>query len=288
MGRAFDVMEKQTIDFIKDRFRGETIYTDIEELSTIDNIIDASMIIGDKVDFFYTERIITNPNNINSIGYAEESINKDWSLYTKHLKTHDKLYYTNYNDDLFELQTKRIDRACYKIAGLEGPKAKPLLIVGAGQSWRDIDYDTIDAHIMVINYNFDIRANYQIYHDRRVAENTSGVNFKDGRIVIGASGNPEYLFSPGSDTHKRRHTGAYAVDIAQRIGYEKIYLIGYDYDKGDNGRYHTYQDNHETNNENKMNLFLSDFDNMNYGYDNIFNLNPNSRLKKFPFAESIK
>jgi hypothetical protein len=82
------------------------------------------------------------------------------------------------------------------------------------------------------------------------------------------------------------HTGYAAINLALALGFNPIYLLGFDYKSDGNGNYHVTDDwGHPTDIDNRLERFRKEIDQYpEYVKDTkIINLNSDSELKSFPF-----
>jgi hypothetical protein len=142
---------------------------------------------------------------------------------------------------------------------------------------------------MALNYNFTMPVDWLLYRDQKVATDLNAVSFKNKCKIIGPANRPcmirDYHFVEGSDCVKTGHSGATALQISQKIGYQKIYLSGYDYKQTEDGKDHLYREKSQGlySNAKHMKGFLADFNNFHIG-DNVYNLNDRSMLRSIKFA----
>jgi hypothetical protein len=117
----------------------------------------------------------------------------------------------------------------------------------------------------------------------------------DNRIVIA----PSHLKHDRIDTHfifeqhiyEGFHSGYHALQLAQYLGFNEIYLIGYDY-YDVCGKLHYYEGLHNTEITEKekeainssFHKWIKDFDKIDWSAD-IYNCNPDSLLTKFQYKE---
>jgi hypothetical protein len=192
-------------------------------------------------------------------------------------------------------------------------KEKVIMIIGGGPSvkllnWMHAGFDDV----MVINDTIDIqdkvKIDFNIYKDlsyaKRMNERILKKIIPSDMVTIGHWSHALPITHYGYDHNQIGgtdfiHTGAYAVCIADRImNYDNIYLIGFDYNTDDNGNIHYYSKGNAKsdyyNNETEAHMIkraflknaVRDYDKYKYwSYDKIYNLNPNSKLKKFRFKE---
>jgi hypothetical protein len=201
----------------------------------------------------------------------------------------------NNNPDLFSFEISQPEpKVAAPITQLEGMfNGKRALIVGSGPSWQNINYDLLadDIVVLVVNYNFEIKADYQIFTDKVIGEDLKAVRFKDGRKIIGnienIDGQADYYFSQFEHLYSCLHTGAYALQIAKILGFDKTYLIGFDYTRYPNGKDYSYKKRSQytyKNSGQRLWKFIEDF--KKFKAKGVYQLNPESRLKKYP-NESI-
>jgi hypothetical protein len=258
----------------------------------------ADTIIDHDVIDFCKPIIISNSRARFSNRYNYKSINKACDVavyYLKDQKVNDHLvgncYRLNENKELFDMLIhKNPEREAKPITDIAGTKKdKRCLIVGGGPSWKDINYDLLadDVEVMVVNYNFDIKCNYQIFTDKSIADDLRTVRFKDNRKLIGnienLEGQADYSFSQYKNVFTCLHTGAYAVQVAKIMGYDKIYLIGFDYTRYPDGKDYYYKKRSQytyKDSGGRVQKFIEDFNKLKA--KNVWQLNPDSKLKKYP------
>ena len=172
------------------------------------------------------------------------------------------------------------------------------ILIGGGHSVSLIKFDELDSTIMRIAVNrcfINTRIDYQIFADGFFLEWIVNHPIKDARILIGAKGNEadrmDYYYDYSDGISEGFHSGYHALQIAELLGFDEIYLIGYDYYEANNklhyyeGQFDTEITEAEKNGIRKLfNKWLKDFDRHKWTAK-IYNCNPNSRLKKFPYKE---
>jgi len=189
------------------------------------------------------------------------------------------------------------------ISEIKNIESGSLLLIGGGTSVRDFDFTKVpdDVKRMSVNWSFvDTRIDYLVYTDSFFAQHVSEIPFDESVVFIGLDRNifdgADYFFT-FDDIREGFHTGYYALQIAEYLGFKKIYLIGYDYCADENGRLHYYEGNGLIditdqekslyNKELNKGLWLKDFDH-NIWDAEIYNCNPKSKLKKFKFINEVK
>ena len=185
------------------------------------------------------------------------------------------------------------------IMKLKGSEAGNVcLIIGGGCSVNNFDFDKLpdDIKRMSVNWCFvDTRLDYLIYSDPFFIENHRSMAIPENCKVIGYqrfhSERTDYIFN-FNEIQMGFHSGFYALQIAELLGFSEIYLIGYDYCYGDDGKLHYYEGNGKVgitdgekslySKEMNKGLWLKDFEHKNWRVP-IFNCNPDSCLNKFEF-----
>jgi len=303
------ILTDQIANYIKNKHIGKTVYIgesikktvnkriiDIIKsgLNETNDITKAEVLVENNVNEYCCPVIFSNGSNAVPSEYKIKEISKplDVFLYArKKVVTENNLYINNKNDDLFKLAVKkRRAKKSKPISEIFGKsKSKKLLIVGGGESWQDIDYDKLadNIKVMVVNYNFNIKADYLVWHDKKVGANLDVVTFKDRRKVIGFERNEcricDYTYN-WEDIIETHHTGATAIQLAGKMGFKEIYLIGFDYKQNSLGLDQTYKkDRNDYYDHKKCNMFVEDFNN--FKAERTYNLNKDSNLKKLPYAD---
>lgn len=195
-------------------------------------------------------------------------------------------------------------------------KNRSCLIVGGGMSagrfnYTEIDRDNIDIIALNDSLYFDdgysaVKPDYLIYSDGTFTKVLSKMNVSNVD-VIGYINSPspkmkyrfikEKLSSKIKDHH---NVCIKAIYIAQMMGYDEIFLIGIDlkaemvdgvvvsHHQGDRiGKGDKYPDRERFNNHVKrLNDFIEQFNEID-NFENVFNLNQDSMLKKYKY-KSIK
>jgi hypothetical protein len=302
------------IDHITANFKNNTFYIGdkikaafpsfcacLEKLVKCTEYEQADAIIDDEIYNFSKKIVITNIQNSFTSGYDFKVINKqnDVACYyrrkeidNEHLLANPFLL--NANDDLFTIDSKEIEsKDALDITSLAGKYTdKELLIVGGGPSWQNVDYSKLSKGIivMVINYNFSINCDFMIYTDTTIAEYLRAVKYKDDRKIIGhyqrVDGQADYFYKENAPFKQCKHTTAYALQIAQVMGFRKKYLIGCDYYRYPGNRDYCYKKlKNYTYKESggRINAFIRDYDIIKA--KDVYQLNPESRLKKYPIAK---
>jgi hypothetical protein len=264
----------------------------------VDKVEKAVLLFEHNVVDFCTKIVITDSTNIYPNNYKIVQIDKMAGItaYVRRMLGRENLYRKNINLELFDMTLSRVgsktSQPISEIFCKYGDKR--LLIMGSGPSCAGIEYDRIakDVDIMVINYNFNTRADWHFYHDKKVATDLNAVIFKDKRKVIGPKNRPcsiqDYNFTDSIDGIKTGHSGATALQFGQKMGYREIYLAGYDYMQTE-GKDHLYSDTNDGvyKDSKQMKLFLSDFQKFQVT-DNVYNLNNHSALKSIKFTNKEK
>jgi hypothetical protein len=197
----------------------------------------------------------------------------------------------------------------------EQHKGDDCLIVGGGRSVCDVNFDKFQGALKIgINFNVtpidfdymvymddDVRLWYDIYEHREKV-----IAFKNNAGI-----STDFTYTK-HDIEILSHTGSLALQIAYKMGFDNIYLAGYDYyvnehrhyysDSGCNvdevkaAKYHYYKYTimgGEKKEEREKKQYeasivnpsgaIRDFDSLNY--KNVYNLNPKSNLKKYRFVQ---
>lgn len=257
-----------------------------------ENIIDFCALIvitnnTNKFPFTYEQRMINKMDNIVMF------VRREAKLKLKNTYIDNNYYRINNNGNLYKVFiTKVNEKKHLPITELFGKyKKKRLLIVGSGESYKRIDYKKIasDIMIMVINYNFEIRVDFQFYVDKEVARNLEVVLFNDNRKIIGLKKNlcvnADYFFEKGTMCQAVTHSGAYALQLAQKMGFKAIYLIGYDYCKNKNQKDYCYKKRKTNMYQGKrIKQYIGDFEKFEV-QKNVYNLNRQSLLHKFKYLK---
>lgn len=182
-----------------------------------------------------------------------------------------------------------------ELSNLESGKC---VLIGGGPSVSSFDFSSLLSPVMRIAVNrcfVDIRIDYQVFADEFFLEWISEHPIKDARVLIGnkerSSGRMDFYFDFENGISEGFHTGYHALQIAEMLGFEEIYLIGFDYYEVKNKihYYEGYFDTKITEAEKNgirslLNKWVKDFDRHKWTAK-IYNCNPNSKLKKFPYKE---
>ena len=124
------------------------------------------------------------------------------------------------------------------------------LIIGGGCSVNEFDFSSVPEEVIRINVNWsfiDTRIDYTIYADNFFRGEVIKGNYKvpEASKVIGYEkfiySGTDYFFN-FNDVVIGFHSGYYALQIAQIMGFDSIYLIGFDYKEND-GKLHYYEGN---------------------------------------------
>lgn len=184
------------------------------------------------------------------------------------------------------------------IKKLKNSQSGKCLLIGAGLSVLDFDFSNISfdvARIAVNRIFVDVDIDFQVFTDPFFKEYHTKYPIEDNRILIGPKHidfdrtNFNYEFE--EDIYEGFHTGYHALQIAQYLGFDEIYLIGYDYYE-QNNKVHYYEDNGITEITDReknairtsFQKWIEDFNKINWTAK-IYNCNPESNLKKFNFKE---
>ncbi len=172
------------------------------------------------------------------------------------------------------------------------------LLIGGGMSVNSFDFKSLpkDIKIIAVNRCFvdNINIDYQVFTDPFFKKWTTENMIKDRRILIGPwhidFDRTDYYYEFENHIYEGFHTGYHALQIAQLLGFEKIYLIGYDY--YESGLLHYYENNDSTeitelekqSIRNSFTKWINDFNKIKWNAK-IYNCNPKSELKKFIYQE---
>jgi hypothetical protein len=259
----------------------------------------ANLIIENNVTDFCKPAIITDSVSKFPEFYTYKWINKQCNVacYFDEAKNRSNVYLIrnyyrlNNNPKLFDIHLssphkKKAINVNKLFKAFQGHRC---LIVGGGPSWQTLNYENLahDVVVMVVNYNFELRADYQIYSDEEVGKNLMNVTFKDNRMIIANQESlypcAEFFFNK-KEIGKCTHTGAYAVKIALNMGFDKVYLIGFDYKPYQKGIDYSYKKrDHRTYGTHRIKMFFKDFESI--STEKVFNLSKISLLKKFKTVE---
>jgi hypothetical protein len=172
------------------------------------------------------------------------------------------------------------------------------VLIGGGCSVDDFNFKKLDVDIARIAVNrcfVDTRIDFQVITDPYCIQWINRYTIDDDRVLIApfhlSHDRIDYYYEFEKDIYEGFHTGYHALQMAQYLGFEEIYLIGYDYYDIDN-KLHYYEGKHGTEItdkekiavRNSFNKWLKDFDKIEW-FAKIYNCNPDSRLKKFKFKE---
>ena len=178
-----------------------------------------------------------------------------------------------------------------------------LLIIGRGNSVLDFRFDLLpdDVDTMAVNeqrlemtkYGYDIIPTFMIYMDLCEKEFIEKNGLIDGLILIApkstACARVDYIFDETDVVLNGSTTVYYALQIAEKMGYAAAYLIGVDMKPSATGRIR-YLGDDKINATHRKEYIEKDFKNMISCFDKfawsmpIFNCNPDSELKKFPYS----
>lgn len=183
-----------------------------------------------------------------------------------------------------------------KITNLESGKC---VLIGGGPSVEKFNFESLKSEIMRIAVNrcfIKTRIDYQVFGDEFFLEWMKENPLKDGRVLIGEKHREDeridYYYDFMDGVSEGFHTGFHALQIAETLGFEEIYLIGYDYYETDKLHYYEGKFNTEITNAEKngirslFNKWVKDFDRYKWKAK-IFNCNPKSNLKKFVYKEVV-
>jgi hypothetical protein len=171
------------------------------------------------------------------------------------------------------------------------------VLIGGGYSVNGFDFNSLDSEIMRIAVNrcfVDTRIDYQIFTDPFFIEWIKKYPLEDARCLIGPRhliyDRVDFYYDFGEHINEGFHTGYHALQIAELLGFEEIYLIGFDYNS--NGKAHYYEGLYNTEItelekkavKSSFGKWLKDFNKREWKAK-IYNCNPDSGLKKFTFKE---
>jgi len=181
------------------------------------------------------------------------------------------------------------------IKKLKNTQRGECLIIGGGTSVNEINFTSLlpMKKIAVNRYHLKHTVDYQIHTDKYFSEWLERNPIPEETILIGleshATKRTDYFFNWNIIT-EGFHTGFYALQIAEYLGFREIYLVGYDYyAKGERIYYFDSEPDFEIT-EVEKDMMLSVFDSKRLQDDfdkidwkaKIYNCNPKSELKKFP------
>ena len=269
-------------------------------LNVVDNIKEAQILIENDVGDFCCPIVFTDSScKAAPYTYEYKSINKACgvAMYVqrKHLimanpYIEKNLYRLNYNGELFKLTVYKCQPKKREAISVlwNSYKDHRLVIVGGGESWTKIDWKrkATDIMVMIVNYNFKLKANFVIFNDKQVGRDLECVEFNDERIMIGFSDHvnkaSDFVYS-NDDIVAVGHTGAAAVQLSEKMGFKKIYIAGFDYNKNSNGKDQVYlKDKNDYYKDSRCDRFVADYEK--FKTERTYNLNKKSRLQSLPFA----
>jgi len=182
------------------------------------------------------------------------------------------------------------------------PHAKDALIVGGGHSARHFDFaEWVDADVYAINEYEGFRPDYLIYQDDTVKRRLKSI-VKDDTVQI--ISDKDAIITGVDYYYKKRelhpafigtvNTGAIAIMLCHKIGYSRIYLIGFDGTTDSCGISHYYGDKVgegekylnekklEIHLEKDLHFFKGAMQTINKCVDNVYNLSMDS---VYPFPK---
>jgi hypothetical protein len=191
---------------------------------------------------------------------------------------------------------------------------KDVLIIGGGTSVQNFRFDKLKyMDFFGVNFQFlekteygkNVKLTYQIYADKSFSDlskymyfgNTQLIGFKPTRKndANQLSVKSNYFYDENT-IQLERDSCHYAIQICKIINYNNIYIIGLD--GYSNWKIHYWGDKFSINgkeyfiheNEKKMiekvqfKKMVKYYDDLK-DYKNVYNLNPNSKIKAFPFRD---
>jgi hypothetical protein len=171
------------------------------------------------------------------------------------------------------------------------------ILIGGGESVNDFDFSKLPKDIVVIAVNrcfVDINIRYQIFTDPFFKEWAEQNPINGGRFLIGPKHinfyRMDYYYEFEKHIYEGFHSGYHALQVAQFLGFEEIYLIGYDYYEENllhyyEGKYNTEITQNEKNAiKASFHKWIEDFNKIKW-IPKIYNCNPKSKLKKFIYQE---
>jgi len=182
-----------------------------------------------------------------------------------------------------------------ELTNLESGKC---VLIGGGPFVSRFDFSKVRSEVsrLAVNRCFvDSRIDYQIFADSFFSEWIRDHPIQDARILIGnkerKDGRMDYYFDFMDSVSEGFHTGYHALQIAELLGFDEVYLVGFDYYEED-GKIHYYEGEHGTEITDAekagmrklLDKWVVDFDKHKWKAM-IYNCNPKSKLKKFPYKE---
>lgn len=184
-----------------------------------------------------------------------------------------------------------------------------IFIVAGGPSLKGFDWSRlINKDVLAINRSYEVlpNAKYIYFADHDFfARHDTGMLAHRGQIITGYAANlcKKRISSPhvieytltganGLDTQPMsirhgRNGGYAAINVALHLGYKKIYLLGYDMGRSE-GVTHWHDGHPRIDPESIYETMLGHYATLAEPLKNngikVYNTNPNSRLKVFPFV----
>lgn len=183
------------------------------------------------------------------------------------------------------------------VSALEDTREGDCLLIGGGCSVNSFDWYNLRENVDRVSINrcfIDTRIDYMIYCDPFFLRWLEGHPIGDGIQLVGWRGNTcdrtDYWYHWEEHFYQGFHSGYTGLQFCQYLGYDRIFLIGFDYHDTEKGL-HYYEGQYDTQItelekrtiKSNMDKWLSDFDRAVWTAE-IINLNPDSRLKKFNFG----
>jgi len=190
---------------------------------------------------------------------------------------------------------------------------KEIFMIGGGPSLKDFDWNRLAGKdCFAINRSYEVlpNAKYIYFADWDFFDrHKKGLLAHSGKIITGYAKRlckkriehpdvVEYTLTgaDGLDTKSPgichgRNGGYAAINVAYHLGYTRIYLLGYDMGRVE-GESHWHNGHPRIDPESIYTTMMKHYDNLKQPLiDNkieVFNLNPESNLKAFPFMERDK
>ena len=187
---------------------------------------------------------------------------------------------------------------------------KEIFMVGGGPSLKDFDWKRLDGKdCFAINRSYEVLPNAKYLYfadwdfwgrhqkgllahscniDTGYAKNLCKKQIVHDRVteykLTGADG----LDTKSPGIRHGRNGGYAAINVAYHLGYKRIYLLGYDMGRV-GGESHWHNGHPRIDPESIYKTMMKHYDNFVQPLKNakieVFNLNPNSNLKVFPFMD---
>jgi hypothetical protein len=172
------------------------------------------------------------------------------------------------------------------------------VLIGGGCSVDEFDFKSLNKDIQRIAVNrcfVDTRIDFQVFTDPFFLTWINEHPITDDRILIApfhlGHTRIDALYEYEKHIYEGFSTGYHALQVAQYLGFNEIYLIGFDY-YDVCGKLHYYEGEYDTKITKKekeainssFHKWIKDFDKIDWIAD-IYNCNPDSKLKKFQYKE---